>query len=194
MEKKHILIGCTGSVASKYIPEIILGLKNIADDDIEIQLLPTQNSKHFFKVEDLPITVWDDADEWRSWQKMNDPVIHIELRRWADILVIAPLGANTMAKIATGICDNLLTCVVRAWDVKKPLYFAPAMNTHMWNHPITGEQVLKLKSFGYKEIPCILKKLACGDKGFGGMAEVSSIVECIKGALKEIREQETKTS
>jgi phosphopantothenoylcysteine decarboxylase len=49
--------------------------------------------------------------------------------------------------------------------VKKPLYFAPAMNTHMWDHPLTGEQVQKLKSFGYREIPCISKKLACGDLG-----------------------------
>lgn len=49
---------------------------------------------------------------------MGDPVVHIELRRWADALVIAPLSANTLAKLAGGLCDNLLTCVVRAWDVR----------------------------------------------------------------------------
>ncbi len=52
---------------------------------------------------------------------MGDPVLHIELRRWADVLVLAPLSANTLAKVAHGLCDNLLTCVVRAWDFAKPL-------------------------------------------------------------------------
>lgn len=62
-----------------------------------------------------------DEDDWRSWQKVGDPVLHIELRRWADVLLLAPLSANTLAKAASGLCDNLLTCVVRAWDFKKPL-------------------------------------------------------------------------
>lgn len=63
---------------------------------------------------------------------MGDPVLHIELRRWADVLVLAPLSANTMAKVAHGLCDNLLTSVVRAWDYAKPMIVAPAMNTYMW--------------------------------------------------------------
>uniref|UniRef100_A0A3B5AWA8 Phosphopantothenoylcysteine decarboxylase n=1 Tax=Stegastes partitus TaxID=144197 RepID=A0A3B5AWA8_9TELE len=99
------------------------------------------------------------------WTKRSDPVLHIELRRWADLLVIAPLDANTLGKIASGICDNLLTCVVRAWDTSRPLLFCPAMNTAMWLHPITAQQVSKLKEFGYVEIPCIAKKLVCGDEG-----------------------------
>lgn len=62
-----------------------------------------------------------DEEEWHSWQKKGDPVLHIELRKWADILIIAPLSANTLAKIAQGLCDNCLTSVVRAWDFSKPL-------------------------------------------------------------------------
>jgi len=62
-----------------------------------------------------------DEDDWRSWKTVGDDVLHIELRRWADIMVIAPLSANTLAKVANGMCDNLLTCVVRAWDWQKPL-------------------------------------------------------------------------
>lgn len=53
-------------------------------------------------------------DEWHAWKEVGDPVLHIELRRWADCLLIAPLSANTLAKIAQGFCDNLLTCVVRS--------------------------------------------------------------------------------
>jgi len=65
------------------------------------------------------------------------------------------------------ICMNhlLQTCVVRAWDLSQPLLFAPAMNTFMWEHPLTAQQVDVLKGFGYHEIPCISKKLACGDTG-----------------------------
>lgn len=124
------------------------------------------------------------------WTQRSDPVLHIELRRWADILLIAPLDANTLGKIASGICDNLLvrervilfsiqcwdyflqnvilywqTCVVRAWDNNSPLLFCPAMNTAMWHHPITAQQISKLTEFGYVEIPCIFKKLVCGDEG-----------------------------
>lgn len=59
----------------------------------------------------------------------------------------------------------LQTCVIRAWDLSKPLLFCPAMNTAMWEHPITARQVEQLKGFGYTEIPCVVKKLVCGDEG-----------------------------
>ena len=67
----------------------------------------------------------------------DDAVLHIELRKWADVFVIAPLDANTLAKLAVGLCDNCLTCVWRAWDLAKPVVLAPAMNTLMWQHPFT---------------------------------------------------------
>ena len=130
-----------------------------------------------------------DEDEWTSWQSRGDPVSHIEHRKWADALLIAPLGTNTLAKLATGICDNLLTCVVRAWDIKacregrKPVMFAPAMNTCMWNHPVTEEQIRKLASFGFEEIPPIEKMLASGDKGAGAMEECRHIAEKIVDRL-----------
>ncbi|XP_035755290.1 phosphopantothenoylcysteine decarboxylase isoform X7 [Egretta garzetta] len=119
------------------------------------------------------------------WKGRSDPVLHIELRRWADLMLVAPLDANTLAKLANGICDNLLTCVIRAWDLSKPLLFCPAMNTAMWEHPITAQQVEQLKGFGYTEIPCVVKKLVCGDEGRGAMAEVWTIVESVKRILEE---------
>ncbi|XP_015279843.1 PREDICTED: phosphopantothenoylcysteine decarboxylase-like [Gekko japonicus] len=113
----------------------------------------------------LPLLVTELLKIPRLWKGRTDPVLHIDLRRWADLMVVAPLDANTLAKIANGICDNLLTCVVRAWDLSKPLLFCPAMNTAMWEHPITARQIEQLVSFGYTEIPCIVKKLVCGDEG-----------------------------
>lgn len=95
------------------------------------------------------------------------------------------LDANTLGKVASGICDNLLTCVIRAWDRSKPLLFCPAMNTAMWEHPITEQQVGQLKDFGYIEIPCVAKKLVCGDQGLGAMAEVGTIVGKVKEVLSQ---------
>ncbi|XP_075569766.1 phosphopantothenoylcysteine decarboxylase isoform X3 [Pelecanus crispus] len=81
--------------------------------------------------------------------------------------------------------DEWQTCVIRAWDLSKPLLFCPAMNTAMWEHPITAQQVEQLKGFGYTEIPCVVKKLMCGDEGRGAMAEVWTIVESVKRILEE---------
>ncbi|XP_073435678.1 phosphopantothenoylcysteine decarboxylase isoform X2 [Dendrobates tinctorius] len=119
------------------------------------------------------------------WNRRSDPVLHIELRRWADLMILAPLDANTLGKISSGICDNLVTCIVRAWDLKKPLLFCPAMNTAMWDHPITTEQIARLRNFGYVEIACIEKTLMCGDKGLGAMAEVGSILEKVVEVLSK---------
>ncbi|XP_040198822.1 phosphopantothenoylcysteine decarboxylase isoform X2 [Rana temporaria] len=81
--------------------------------------------------------------------------------------------------------DEWKTCVVRAWDISKPLLFCPAMNTAMWNHPITAQQIKSLLSFGYTEIPCIEKTLVCGDTGLGAMAEVDTIIDKVREVLSK---------
>nr|XP_048272932.1 phosphopantothenoylcysteine decarboxylase isoform X2 [Myodes glareolus] len=131
----------------------------------------------------LPFLVSKLLDVPGMWKRRSDPVLHIDLRRWADLMLVAPLDANTLGKVASGICDNLLTCVIRAWDLSKPLLFCPAMNTAMWEHPLTAQQVDQLKAFGYVEIPCVSKKLVCGDQGLGAMAEVETIVGKVKEVL-----------
>ncbi|XP_026167170.1 phosphopantothenoylcysteine decarboxylase [Mastacembelus armatus] len=173
-----VLVGVTGSVAALKLPLLVSQLRQLPG--VDVRVVTTEHAKHFYNPEDVSVKIYSDKDEWELWIQRSDPVLHIELRRWADLLVIAPLDANTLGKIASGICDNLLTCVVRAWDTSRPLLFCPAMNTAMWQHPITAQQVSKLKEFGYLEIPCISKKLVCGDEGKGAMAEVSTIVSAIK--------------
>lgn len=149
-----------------------------------------------------------DEDEWpgrsqgHRYQR-GDPVLHIELRRWADLLLIAPLDANTLAKLASGLADNCLTCVWRAWDVTKPVVLAPAMNTHMWEHPITGrnlrqiagdlppaetglEDVIKWINVHSKTLHIvspISKRLACGDEGIGAMGSLAEILMAVEHVL-----------
>ena len=118
---------------------------------------------------------------------MGDPILHIELRNWADMFVIAPLDANTLAKLAYGLCDNLLTCIARAWDTKnKPLLFCPAMNTLMWNHPSTKKNIDIVKNYGCFEIAPISKRLACGEEGMGAMANVEDIVQNVDNLIQNI--------
>ena len=82
-------------------------------------------------------------DEWKHWDEIGDPVFHIILRDWADLLLIAPLSAHTLAKISNGLCDDTLSCVIRAWDFGhgdrpgKPIIMAPAMNSAMYQHPVS---------------------------------------------------------
>ena len=103
-----------------------------------------------------------------------------------DVFIIAPLDANTLSKISVGQTDNLLTSVARAWDFSssKKIVFAPAMNTKMWEHPVTSPQVETLKSWGYVEVPPIAKMLACKTFGMGAMAEPATIVDIVSKLLQ----------
>uniref|UniRef100_A0A803XTY2 Phosphopantothenoylcysteine decarboxylase n=1 Tax=Meleagris gallopavo TaxID=9103 RepID=A0A803XTY2_MELGA len=79
--------------------------------------------------------------------------------------VTGSVAALKLPLLISGLLEIPGTCVIRAWDLHKPLLFCPAMNTAMWEHPITAQQVEQLKGFGYIEIPCVVKKLVCGDEG-----------------------------
>lgn len=126
----------------------------------------------------------------QTWHELSDPILHIELRRWAHLFLIAPTSANTLAKIANGLCDNLLVClllrllltlqsnVLRAWNPHIPILLAPAMNTQMYTHPITALHLSLIKThLPYIEVVNPIEKiLACGDVGMGGMAEWGDVV------------------
>ena len=157
----NILLCCTGSVASIKLPELLEQLRQVGDCEVKIVL--TKHSQHFLP--DLASlgsqgqTVLTDEDEWRCWEARGDPVLHIELRRWADLCLIAPLSANTLAKLSQGLADNLLTSTLRAWDLSRPVLVAPAMNTFMWEHPVTCQQLSILSGWGYTVIPPVVKTL-----------------------------------
>lgn len=133
------------------------------------------------------IRIWSDSDEFVGAKyKRNQPVLHIDLRKRADIMVIAPCTADMLASLAGGRADTLLTCVMRAWDFKKPVVIAPAMNTLMWNHPATQEHIAKLREW-HKErltiVDPVSKLLACGEAGIGALAPVDDIVKAVRRAL-----------
>lgn len=176
--KPRILLAASGSVAS-----IKFGnLCHCFSEWAEVKAVATNSALHFIDRLAIPkdVVLYTDDDEWTSWSKIGDSVLHIELRRWADIMVIAPLSANTLGKIAGGLCDNLLTCIVRAWDYSKPLFVAPAMNAFMWKNPFTERHLMSIDELGINLIPPVSKKLACGDYGTGAMAEPDLIHSTIR--------------
>ncbi|GLJ40575.1 hypothetical protein SUGI_0837560 [Cryptomeria japonica] len=179
--KPRIILAASGSVAAIKFGILAHSLCEWA----EVKAVATKSALHFIDKTSLPANVnfYTDDDEWSSWSKIGDIVLHIELRQWADAMVVAPLSANTLAKVAGGLCDNLLTCIVRAWDFKKPLFIAPAMNTYMWNSPFTQRHLDVLTEMGTSFIPPISKKLACGDYGNGAMAEPSVIDTTLRASF-----------
>jgi phosphopantothenoylcysteine decarboxylase len=200
----NVLLGVTGSVAAVKTPELVAALDAAGH---RVKIVATGPSLYFFNAKPFEKRIILDSDEWPGAQyRRGDPVVHIELRKWADALAIAPLDANTLAKLANGLADNALTCVWRAWDLTRPVVLAPAMNTLMWRHPLTRRHLRSLAElYGIatnvaSDEDALLvaintsnakltfaspveKPLACGDTGVGAMAEVTAIVEHVSGLL-----------
>lgn len=185
----NIILGITGSVAATLTPKLYNGL--IAAGH-EVKIVATTPALYFIPP-DFSVEIFKDKDEWPvGGYHKNDPVKHIEFRTWADLLLIAPLTANTLAKIANGICDNFLCCIARAWPKEKPVILAPAMNTEMWDDIITALHLRDLNGFHTSTsylmhqryikltvVNPISKKLACGDVGKGAMADIKTIIEAV---------------
>lgn len=186
--KIHVLLAASGSVASIKIPLIVNRLRDIYGDKVELQVILTKPAEHFLQGEKMPenVQVWRDKDEWSCWKKSSEKILNAELKKWADVLLIAPLSANTLCKIANGICDNLLTSIIRAWNPAAPIIVAPAMNTHMYTHPFTQKHldVIKAEMPWIQVLLPVEKKLVCGDVGMGAMMEWSQIVDCLVARLE----------
>jgi len=184
---KNILIGVTGSVAAIKTIELATQLSDFAN----IKIVTTKYGYYFIEpelkfFEENSIEILHDKDEWPELSANYDiskPILHIEMRRWADLLLLAPLDANSLAKISHGFCDNLLTSIVRAWDWQKPLIACPAMNTFMWENKPTQQHIDTIKQWGAHIINPIKKKLACNDIGMGAMEEITNITKIVKSTL-----------
>lgn len=111
-------------------------------------------------------------------------VNHIELAKQADLFVVAPASANTIAKLAHGIADNIVTATALALPTDTPKLIAPAMNTKMYDNPLTQRNLQILQEVGYQEIEPRSSMLACGDIGRGALAELDAIIQKIQDTIE----------
>ena len=178
--KKILLIICGGISAYKSLELIRLFKKNGAS----IKTILTKNAKEF--VTPLSVSslsqekVYDDIFNAEKEAEMD----HISLSRWADAVLVAPITANTISKVASGNAEDLASTVLLASN--KQIFLAPAMNVRMWEHPSTKENILKLKSFGYKIIGPEIGDMACGEYGEGKMTEPNEIVNTLKNYFSNL--------
>ncbi|MEO6731619.1 MAG: bifunctional phosphopantothenoylcysteine decarboxylase/phosphopantothenate--cysteine ligase CoaBC [Ferruginibacter sp.] len=170
LKGKKVLIGITGSIAAyKAAPLTRLLIKAGA----EVKIIMTPAAKDFISPLSLSTlsknVVLTDLATNDSWSN------HVMLGRWADVMLIAPLSCNTLAKMAAGICDNLLMAVYLSATCK--VVVAPAMDEDMWLHPSTKNNIKQIASFGNYIIPVESGELASGLNGEGRMTEPESIVQ-----------------
>ncbi|CAM3440664.1 Coenzyme A biosynthesis bifunctional protein CoaBC [Flavobacterium longum] len=170
---KKIVLGVSGGIAAYKTASLV---RHFIKAGAEVKVVMTPAAKDFV----TPLTLstlsknpvhssfYDENDENAEWNN------HVELALWADIILIAPATANTLSKMATGNCDNLLVAVYLS--AKCPVYFAPAMDLDMYKHPSTLESFRALQSFGNIMIPAESGELASGLSGEGRMAEPEHIV------------------
>lgn len=169
----NVLLGVTGGIAAYKAADIIGGLKQY---DCNIKVIMTEKAKSFI----TPLTlstlsrnpIYDDSIEWSA----NGCIEHIDLANWADILLVAPATANTIAKFGQGTADNLLSSVYLAFDFNKVIVVCPTMNTRMLNKNIEYVEKLRLR-MNHHIVNPVEGLLACGATGNGKLAPTRTIVE-----------------
>lgn len=172
LEGKKIILGITGSIAAyKSVQLLRLLIKEGAD----VKVVITSAAKDF--VSPLVLSTLSKKNVLIDFFNNDNWSNHVELGRWADLLLIAPLSCNTLAKMANGICDNFLMSVYLSSLC--PVMVAPAMDDDMWKHPSTKRNIETVKSYGNTVIPVASGELASGLIGEGRMAEPEEIVSAI---------------
>lgn len=179
--KRNVLVGVCAGIASYKTCELV---RLLVKDNFSVKIIMTESSTKF--VSPLVFQTLSENTVYLDMFSLarDEGVKHIEITEWLDILVVAPLTANTLSKIANGICDNLLTTVICALPATKKIIFAPAMNTNMWENPIIQENTEKLKKLKkYTFLNPVKGYLVCGAYGEGRMPEPEDIYKKIKSIV-----------
>ena len=172
---KKILLGVSGSIAAYKSASLV---RLLVKAGAEVQVLMTEAATEFITpltlstVSKREVLISFTKEEGELWNN------HVDLGLWADLMIVAPASANTMAKCSSGICDNLLTAVYLS--ARCPVFWAPAMDLDMYQHPSTQENLQKFRQFGNHVIEARFGELASGLVGAGRMAEPEEIIEILE--------------
>lgn len=177
---KTILLAVSGSISAYKSADLA---NELTKSGYDVHVLMTKAATDF--ITPLTLQVLSKNPVHLDVMKEDDPksVNHIELAKKADLFVLAPASANTLAKLAHGMADNIVTATALALPAETPKLIAPAMNTKMYDNPLTQRNISILKEVGYQEIEPRSSLLACGDVGRGALAEQDVILERIIKSL-----------
>ena len=170
MEKKHVVIGVSGGIAAYKACDLV---SKLSKKDYEIKVVMTKHAQEFVKpinFESLSkhkceVSLFDETNE--------DPIAHITLAKWADIMVLVPATANIIAKVVHGIADDIVSTTFLACHTKKLI--CPAMNVHMYENAATQTNMETLKTRGFHFVEADDGYLACGDVDTGRMSEPEDV-------------------
>lgn len=183
MNKKCVVLGVTGGIASYKALDIVSKLKKL---NYDVNVIMTKSALQFIH----PLPFQSLSGNMVSKDMFEEPkafeIQHISLAKKADMILVAPATANIIGKVANGIADDMLSTTIMAATC--PVVFVPAMNTNMYKNPIVKNNIEKLKGFGYEFINPISGRLACGDVGEGKMADTEDIVEIADSMLYPIKD------
>ncbi len=181
LKDKKILIAVTGSIAAYKIASLV---RLLIKAKAKVQVIMTESASEF--ITPLTLATLSKNPVYTSFYKTENGEWnnHVELGLWADIMLVAPASANTIAKMSSGICDSLLMATYLS--AKCPVAFAPAMDLDMYQHPSTKENIAKLIAYGHEMIAPGTGELASGLMGEGRMAEPEEIVSYLENKLNPI--------
>jgi phosphopantothenoylcysteine decarboxylase/phosphopantothenate--cysteine ligase len=174
-----VLVGVTGGIAAYKTCEVV---RRLRDADHQVQVVMTEAATRF--VSAMTFEVLSGLPVATSLWSVSDPSIeHIRLARWPDVIAVVPATANSIARFANGLADDLLSTLVLASRADVPIVLAPAMNTAMWENPLVQRNIDRLAEVDdgrrFRIVPPADKTLACGETGVGGLAEEARILAAI---------------
>ena len=176
----NILLAVTGSISAYKAADLTSQLNQLGH---QVKVLMTPAATAF--ITPLTLQVLSKQAVLVEVMTEEDPkqIQHIDLGKEADLFLVAPASANTIAKLAHGFADNIVTSTALALPSEVKKFLAPAMNTKMLDHPATQNNLETLKSYGYQIIPPREALLACGDQGSGALASIETILTTIQESL-----------
>ncbi|NQU95680.1 MAG: hypothetical protein HQ549_05600 [Candidatus Omnitrophica bacterium] len=179
MKQKTIIVGIAGSIAAYKACDLVSRLKKKGHNIICVM---TRAAEEF--ITPLTLETLSENKTYRDMFKLPEKrnAVHVSLAKKADLIVISPATANIIGRLASGICDDLLTSTVISSE--SPILIAPAMNDNMYKHKITQRNIGELKKIGYKFVDPIRGHLACGYVGIGHLADLGQIIKEIDKILK----------
>ncbi|AXJ13118.1 phosphopantothenoylcysteine decarboxylase [Streptococcus pluranimalium] len=179
---KTILLAVSGSISAYKAADLTSQLGKLG---YKIHVLMTEAARDFITPLTLQVLSKNPVHLDVMEEKIANRINHIDLGKEADLFILAPASANTIAQLANGMANNMVTATALALPTSTPKLFAPAMNTKMYDHPATQANMERLKSYGYREIEPKSAVLACGDIGRGALADLDIIIKNIEETLCE---------